>query len=437
MLMPARTLFDPETQGEGSLDPLGLAMVADHLADWLLPGMTARMWRPRFLTAIAVTSVVAQPFEGRMSRDGVSPAWLLLEWYYVSAMATVKVEDDSKQLRRIPGIDKARRAVRAGIQLNADRYLKVPKVFGFHGVYKRLARHLDIVDDNLTLGANGQRLLRAWEEEEGLVGFSDLDREGGEAVKLRRSVSDAIAAAIESGNTERSPTWSGSALFTSHLLPHRLKRREADVLWKLLVTEAAPPNGELFERLRDENVSRFLAGTQSERGGFEAIRNRVSGALKARIDAIEAYESFCRPLQEVWDRLRYLSTVRSSVVRLDDLDRDERIQDLARGVGDAIDPVRGALAASPVSVEFEELARRFQGTRRPPDLTRAVWDQHVDVQHGKPPDGKRQWFEQTSDGGLIVRPAYRLEKAPPREEFIHPYRLLAVASFLEDLAGLL
>ena len=38
MLMPYRTLADPEVQGEGSIDALGLATLADHLADWMLPG---------------------------------------------------------------------------------------------------------------------------------------------------------------------------------------------------------------------------------------------------------------------------------------------------------------------------------------------------------------------------------------------------------------
>ena len=33
MLSPFRSKFDPETQGEGSIDPLGLMSAADRLAD--------------------------------------------------------------------------------------------------------------------------------------------------------------------------------------------------------------------------------------------------------------------------------------------------------------------------------------------------------------------------------------------------------------------
>jgi hypothetical protein len=40
VLMPYRSLPDPEIQGEVSIDPLGLMSAADNLADWILPGLT-------------------------------------------------------------------------------------------------------------------------------------------------------------------------------------------------------------------------------------------------------------------------------------------------------------------------------------------------------------------------------------------------------------
>ena len=111
MPMPYRSLADPETQGEGSIDPLGLANLADQLANWLLPGMTARMWRPRFLTAIAASSLLIEPFEEEVAKDGLTPPWIVLEWYYVEGIAAL-AEDNGGNLRRVPGIDKARRALR-------------------------------------------------------------------------------------------------------------------------------------------------------------------------------------------------------------------------------------------------------------------------------------------------------------------------------------
>jgi hypothetical protein len=87
VLIPYRSEFDPEIQGEGSIDPLGLAALADRLADWIFPGMTARMWRPRFLTAMAAASVIVEPFADALAKDGTTPPWLIFEWYYIEPIA--------------------------------------------------------------------------------------------------------------------------------------------------------------------------------------------------------------------------------------------------------------------------------------------------------------------------------------------------------------
>jgi hypothetical protein len=434
MLMPYRTLADPETQGEGSIDPLGLATLADRLADWILPGMTARMWRPRFLTAMAVTFLVVEPMEDELARDGLSPPWLVLEWHYVEAMAAVK--DAEGRLRRLPGIDKARQALRDGVPMNADRYLKTPKVFGFHGVYKRLGRHLDIVDDGPLLGENGYRLLRVWEEEQGLEGFADPERPEGDAVKIRRVLRDAVREAMEAGHAVRSGSWPGAAFFVEHLAPNRTGRREAAFLWELLVQPEDEPRGEIFRMVREPALRREFAEDESERQLLATLRDRVSIGLGRRLDAIEAYEGFCRPLQEAWDRLRYLSTIRRpSVVQAEDVARDARSAEIARMLGAAIEKARDALAESPIAADFEALARQFGEVRTGQDLFHALWTHHREVQRRKPPEGKRPWFEETADGALVVRPPYRADEVPPREEYVHPYRLFSVSSFIDDLWG--
>ena len=118
--MPYRSLPDPEIQGEVSIDPLGLMSAADNLADWILPGLTARMWRPRFLTAIAITSVITEPFREDMAKDGVTPPWLVMEWYYVEAMANIR-GGNGINIQRIPGIDKARQASYNEVALSSVR----------------------------------------------------------------------------------------------------------------------------------------------------------------------------------------------------------------------------------------------------------------------------------------------------------------------------
>jgi hypothetical protein len=435
LLTPFRTLADPEIQGEGSIDALGLAPLADRLAEWMLPGLTARMWRPRFVTAIAVSSVLTESFEDQIASDHVTPPWLVLEWYYVAAVARLS-DAGEPALRRVPGIEKARRAARDGLPLNADRYLKTAKVFGFHGVYKRLARHMALVDDDLALGEEGYRLVRVWEEEQGLHGFSDPDRSTGDGPQRRRAIREAIQDALRAGHTRRDEAWIGAEFFARHLLPNRMGRQEGKFLWERLLDPAAERRGEVFRLLDDGGERSRFAADRSERAVIGRLRERMSKDLQGRADAIEGYEAVCRPLQEAWDRLCFLSTeARLKVLRVTDAAKDERLRQIAGALRGAIGQARTALAESSCARELEGVIARFDGLNDAGELFEALWDRHVDVQRRKPPAGKRPWFERASDGGLIVRPPYRLHYVPQRKEYVHPYRLIATASFVDDLLG--
>ena len=68
MTLPFLTVPDPKTTSEGVLDPLGLSGVGDQLADEILPGLRARMVRPRFLTAMAVSAAVYEGLEDELAR---------------------------------------------------------------------------------------------------------------------------------------------------------------------------------------------------------------------------------------------------------------------------------------------------------------------------------------------------------------------------------
>jgi len=45
--LPLATPYDPAEDPPGSIDPMGTVASAEQLADILLPGLTARMWRGR------------------------------------------------------------------------------------------------------------------------------------------------------------------------------------------------------------------------------------------------------------------------------------------------------------------------------------------------------------------------------------------------------
>ncbi len=70
LVLPSLTTFDPETSSEGTLDPLGLYLIADQLATRLVPAVRERMQRIRFLTAMAVGAIVTEEFESSSIDDG-------------------------------------------------------------------------------------------------------------------------------------------------------------------------------------------------------------------------------------------------------------------------------------------------------------------------------------------------------------------------------
>jgi hypothetical protein len=158
--LPFLTLSDPLVSGEGALDPLGLAMISERLADEILPGLRARMSRPRFLSAIAVAAAICENLEDRLAADGITPAFLVFEWLVVEAFIR---EGRREETRGTPGTLKAQEVRDNGDALSHRTYLKTPNVFGFHGVYKPLARDLGIVDDDLRLADKGYELLKIWQ----------------------------------------------------------------------------------------------------------------------------------------------------------------------------------------------------------------------------------------------------------------------------------
>jgi hypothetical protein len=107
--LPFLTLPDPDISGEGALDPLGLAAIGNQLAEWIRPGLRARMSRPRFLTAIAVSAVVCEGLEENYAADAITPAHLIFEWLLVKGFAR---EGRDGEVRRTPDILKAREALR-------------------------------------------------------------------------------------------------------------------------------------------------------------------------------------------------------------------------------------------------------------------------------------------------------------------------------------
>ena len=184
--LPFLSEADPEQSGEGGLDPLGLVPLADRLAEEIAPGVTARMSRIRFVTAIAVGAVATERLSDVVAADGASTAYLAFEWHVVEALARDRHLPTEATLY-VPGISKARSVVARGVHLDAASYLKVPKVFGFYGIYKRLARAMDVVDDQLLLAQRATALCASGKPSKSFLA-SPIASEGLRAVASSRAL---------------------------------------------------------------------------------------------------------------------------------------------------------------------------------------------------------------------------------------------------------
>lgn len=429
--LPFLTLPDPLVTGEGALDPLGLSLIAERLADEILPGLRARMARPRFVTAIAVSAVVCEGLQDRYASDGITPAHLVFEWLVVEAF--VRACDYVGALGT-PGIQKARDVRSRNDTMCARTYLKAPTVFGFHGVYKPLARDLGIIDDELRLADRGYELVKVWQREQGLEGFLDITNRGGPGILARQTLRTAVDDSFTASCIQRSSSWRGWQLLANHLAPTRMGPEEAKLIRHLLADPDGASRGEVFDLI-------FEAEERGEHSEQEVTHSlllpRAKAELQARLQSIVAYEQLCAALEETFDWIRYLSThcVGRPITR-EQFAKNARVTQIAKNLSAKIQRAESALVISPLPIQqlFSSLAKSFDGVRDAETLFAAILIRHERVQRDKPPEGgKRSWFDRSPDGA-IVRPPYRSHPTPVAERgWNRPYRIQAALSFVNDL----
>jgi hypothetical protein len=442
---PVLSVFDPEVSAEGGVDPFSLQATYERLAERIFPFITVRMSRPRFLTAMAVGAVVCQEFADDVAADGKTPAWLVFEWHVVEALIRTSdrsMNSDDGWGIRIPGFRKVRATVDAGHAVRAESYLKTPKIFGFTGVYRRLAYGLDIIDDDLRLSEGADALLRVWESERGLPGFLVGTGPGGE---FRRALTNAVRQAMKKGCTCQPRNWHEWQRIANHLNPGGARKREANVIFERLrrtnlrqnVSDpgATQMRREMFDALARNG--KFVSA-EGEPSWFRSLRRTCSQELAERLEAINAFEKVSALIMDAFDIIRHLSTRKGVAVTAEDFSkykgRRNALQ-IVRELPPALERLRECLQSAEVSDQAERLSAHFGDVRDIDQLFAAVIQHHEWAQSEKPPDGKRSWFDR--DGASVnVRPFYRTTDDNVPYDFVHPYRCATASSFLRDLKRL-
>lgn len=430
MLLPLLSEYDPAERSEGSIDPLGTYAIADALAVRLVPGVRERQSVPRFLTATAVSRAVCEGFgTDALAADGVSEPWQVFEWYVVEGL--VRTLGEETQLRGVPGREKARSALEEGASLSADRYLKTPSVFGFHGIYRILARDLGVEQAGV-LGELGYRLLTTWVEEQGLPGFYGIGV--GEGAQAFMSLRDAVVDGLKKGAVARSGGWRGWELIARHLAPHDVGPREAALLRERLTAPGAGYRAEVLRSLVADPGRQVWTETGSEREFHAQLRSGASPALRDLIDAIQAYEDFVRLLQDAFDDCRWRMSQWSGKTAPAALADTRGVRAAAKAIPARFVDVRGRLEPFELALRFETQFESLAEPLAADDWAVRLIDHHQRIQRGKPPRGKAPWIERFDDGAYILRPPYRVEEGGPHDgSYVNAYRAAPLWSFAQDL----
>ncbi|MEU8001142.1 hypothetical protein AB0B66_08290 [Catellatospora sp. NPDC049111] len=425
LTLPAVSAYDPPVSGEGSLDPVGLASISDRLADLLVPGLRARMGQVRFVTAIAVGSLACEPLAEQVPADGISTPAICFEWLAVEAF----VRKLGKELPSgIPGSQKARAVLQRSQRLSAATYLKGPSVFGFNGVYKPFAVDARVVGPGLEPGTRCADLVRAWEHDQDLKGFTD-DVPGTTGHDLRKRIRLEVQDALAAGGCR---TAAGNRVFgqlAAALRPDDMGPTERRVLRSLITDPGHETRAELAGLVADLDPSRYEAEL------LESVRPRCSPALARIVDAVVAYEQFAALVDAGF---RTLCSISYSLGGQPFTPAAAREHETIRHCADhlpasyrrAADAVAQVLPDAVLEHRLGELAF----PRTPAELAEQLLAHHEQVQAGKPPHGRRPWFEPLR-GGWVVRKAYGAGDPPQLGPwFVHPVRVAPLLRFMKDTA---
>lgn len=422
---PRFSEYDPSAEGEGSLDPLGFAALAERITDRLVPGLRARMSQPRFATLSIVGAFACQAIRDIAARDGKTTFDIAFEWLVVEALVR---HPDTNRRRGLPGSQKAARALKLNQRLAASNYLAGPRVFGFTGVYRPYTLDSALLTDDGIPGKNADALLGAWEKDQHLNGFLD-GHSSTQGNRLRREIEKTTLATLQAGHLTAPPTgWVMNDLANA-LAPDAAKKRERAELRRLVCHSAHETRNELAGLLEK---TRF-GEAHTERDVCTALAPHASPETKRALDAAIAIEDCATSIDYAFRRFLAYATSMGGAVSLTQAAQTPKLADLAKQLGTITSRAVDAVARLDESLAHlaVDCYARFDHAMPAEDFVAALLARHQQVQEAK---GKRLWLDPIN-GKWWVRPPYRNQSLDLNDKhWAHPVRIRTLVSFLDATA---
>ncbi|OUR93988.1 hypothetical protein A9Q87_04590 [Flavobacteriales bacterium 34_180_T64] len=427
---PKISTYDPVTSSDGSLDPLGLYLIADRLATKLAPGIRQRMSHPRYLTAMALGAHICYPFYDTYASDGFSPAYQVFEWHIVEGFTSKYFKSDPDQIQGLPGIQKATDAFQDNLPLRASRYLKTPNVFGFHGVYRTLSTEIRVVSDDYNMLEVGDELLKALQEEKGLNGVYTGSGPWRDKVQRFRK---GIQQSMEKGEVANGWYWKIHQEFASLLRPNQVGKKEAKVILRALRSETQPLRRQMIDFLLAENGQNAWKTIRSEKVFMAALKKQANGELQELINVIEYYERFARTFQDAFDACLFKMS-KTGKATLDQLAMLPAVHNAMEEMPKVFSKIETGLVIYDLHHDFIRNYGSFEAKHTAKDWVMTMWEHHYKIQRSKGKIGKRNWFERTDDGTFRIYTSTTMQREPEmKDEFLHNYRAQPLWSFLVNL----
>jgi hypothetical protein len=171
--LPVPSALDDSELPSSSTDPLGLLANAERVAELMLPNIANRMRRSRLITLGVLSVLVSERVQEELAGDDGLRETARLAFERLAITAIVKQQPDAKHNLRLPGKQRATKALRMGQPLTERNFLAAPAINAPSGVYWRLAQQAQLVRADERTDVRGNSLLEAWARDEGLDGLLD------------------------------------------------------------------------------------------------------------------------------------------------------------------------------------------------------------------------------------------------------------------------